>query len=135
MIRLGVIAILLAGCAAVRTAPVGTIAPDPARPGAYVMNPELEQPTPADYQPGGGGFVALLGSLLPQPWGTILTGLATALVAMPIARRAPLRALRQTVNAIESAKTEHPEGVPTLHAALDSAQDEDTKRMVWEMRP
>lgn len=128
--------LVVAACAAPRVAPVGQIAPDPARPGEYTLNPALPQPEAEDYQPGAGlGWLSLLGGLLPSPWRELVGMGTAALITAPMARRAPLRALRQTVCGIEQAKKEAPDAVPALHAALEGAQDEDAKKLVWEMRP
>jgi hypothetical protein len=146
---LGVVALVgvlaLSGCALwerepPRVAPVGTVAPHPEEPGVYVLNPALPQPDPAGYRAGGasgglGGLLGFLADLLPGPWGPLLAGLIGMLVGLPAGRRGPLRALRQTVNGIELAKHEAPEALPALHAALDRAQDESAKRLVWELRP
>lgn len=140
MIRLALFALFavvlsgFGGCPP-RVAPVGTITPDPTKAGAYVMNAALPQPDAADYQGGAGGWLDLVGMLLPQPWGAVLASLGTALVAAPLARRGPLRALKQTVCGIEKAKAILPASTEAIHGALAEAQDEDTKRTVWELRP
>lgn len=132
---LGLLCLALAACD-LRVAPVGTVTPDPEVPGSYVMNRALPQPDPAASQPISMGFMGVLGALLPQPWGTILAALGTALVAAPVARRGPLRALQQTVDGLENAKGQMESAhIDLLHGELAKAQDESAKRIISEMRP
>ena len=128
---------IMSGCARL-VAPVGNLEPDPAKPGAYVMNPALPQPNPADYNTDTAIDTAIgLGSLLPPP-----AGEAVGLLGLGVAwwrerkRQQTQRALQQTVNGIELAKADlgaEKRAVLTDHLA--KTQDEDAKRLVWEARP
>lgn len=135
--RAGLLAAFLALCACgpIRVAPVGDVAPDPKRPGVQVMNPALPQPDPADYQ--GGGLLNVVRTAVetfaPSPYREGILGLLSVFF---VARgRRYKRALSQTVGGIEAAKRDRPEIVPAIHSALAETQDEDAKRVVWEMRP
>lgn len=122
---------VLLGCNGMRVEPVGHVVPDPDHPGEFLINPDA-----ASLSDGAGGFIDLVGRFLPAPWGTIVSMLGSALVAMPVARRAPNRALKQTVDGIESAKSElPPEVIEKLHTHLSKAQDDATKRTVYDLRP
>lgn len=133
MLALTALLILALVSCAPRVAPVGQIAPDPERPGEYTMNPELPQPDPAHYQ---GGVLSALGGFLPSPWREILSGGAALLGGAFVGRRGPRRMLAQVVGGIESAKRDmSEEAIAALHDHLGKAQDDKTKKVIWEMRP
>lgn len=132
----GIIALLclaLGGCA-IPVRPIGYVDPDPMTPGSYRFAPDPErEPQPASAV---GSIAGLVGAALPGPWGAIVSALGASLVAGRIAKRGPQRCLEQTVAGIEQAKAKlPPEALDALHTALAMAQDDSTKRAVWEARP
>lgn len=127
-----VMVMTLVGCA-VPVRPIAYIEQDPQRPGTYHFTPDhAQEPHVSDSV---GGFLSGLVTFLPSPYRELLGILVAAWIGEKRKQASDVK-LKQTVDGIEKAKADLPDGaLDVLHTALASTQDASTQKTVWEMRP
>ncbi len=126
------LALALVSCA-VPVRPIAFLEPVSGRDGVYHFTPDQDQEP--QIGPGIAAFLGGLGALLPSPYRELLGMLVVAYVGERRKQGADA-CHKQTIDGIEAAKTAlPPESWKALTGSLAAAQDDKTKKLVWDLTP